>query len=197
MDSQKINTSIALITQPTNNKNPPAFHQKSWPRRPLSPQRHPSRSSPSPSEKIVSYRSRPSDLSTNALSSVRDNYDSKKEDYEAQISELLGTKWVINISPQELWAYVTDNNSTASYVLNGYYNFASASAPTESDIGHPRRYVDGFIYGLKSFLEKYEDEGKTYFNKAVTQSELTVTVNPKGDDVSARYGTLGLSKDNL
>ncbi|KAJ2925368.1 hypothetical protein H1R20_g11663, partial [Candolleomyces eurysporus] len=78
---------------------------------------------------------------------IRDNYDSKKEEYETQISELLGTKFTINISPQELWAY-----------------------------------VDGFISGLKNFLENYEDEGKTYFNKVVTQSELTVAVNPQGDD---------------
>lgn len=55
------------------------------------------------------------------LSSVRDNYDSKKEEHEAQISELLGTKFTVNINPQELWAYATDNNSTASYVLNGYF----------------------------------------------------------------------------
>ncbi len=39
------------------------------------------------------------------------------------------------------------------------------------------RYVEGFISALKNFMTKYEDNGKAFFNEAVTQYELTLTVS--------------------
>ncbi|KAG6864214.1 hypothetical protein C0991_011524 [Blastosporella zonata] len=42
-------------------------------------------------------------------------------------------------------------------------------------------YVEGFVDALKWYVEKYGDEGKTHFNEAVTQSELSVNVNELGD----------------
>ncbi|KAJ6619864.1 hypothetical protein B0H10DRAFT_1126131 [Mycena sp. CBHHK59/15] len=92
---------------------------------------------------------------------VRDNFDSKKEDFLKRIKELTGTDFNININAAEVWAYAEENNSGAGTCFSGY--------------------VEGFIYALKSFMEKYEDNGKTFFNEAVTQSELTLTVNPLGD----------------
>ncbi len=42
-------------------------------------------------------------------------------------------------------------------------------------------YTEGFISALKYFLDKYESDGKDYFNAAVTQSELSIGVNTLGD----------------
>ncbi|KAF6764283.1 hypothetical protein DFP72DRAFT_419398 [Ephemerocybe angulata] len=93
---------------------------------------------------------------------IRDNYDSKKEELEAKATELLGTKFTINFDPPEVWAYATDSTSSAGSIFAGY--------------------AEGFVSGLKSYLEYYEDLGKDYFNKAVTQSEVTLNANPLGDE---------------
>lgn len=39
------------------------------------------------------------------------------------------------------------------------------------------RYVEGFISALKNFMTKYEENGKNFFNEAVTQSELALSVS--------------------
>ncbi|KAG7090667.1 hypothetical protein E1B28_009766 [Marasmius oreades] len=93
---------------------------------------------------------------------VRDNYEAQKEESEKTISDLLGTPFKLVLNPNEIWAYNDDTSSfRAGSVMTGY--------------------VDGFISCLKRFIEKYEDEGKTHFNSAVTESELKVGVNPLGD----------------
>jgi hypothetical protein len=38
-------------------------------------------------------------------SPVRDEWDSKKSDYEAQLTDLLGEAWTINIDPAQIWPY--------------------------------------------------------------------------------------------
>ncbi|KAK7022929.1 hypothetical protein VNI00_016819 [Paramarasmius palmivorus] len=92
---------------------------------------------------------------------VRDKYENEKEGFEKTISELLGTPFKLNLNPNEIWAYSTDSNGSAGGILAGY--------------------VNGFIYNLKRFVEKFGDEGKTHFNDAVSESELRVGVNPLGD----------------
>ncbi|KAJ7255509.1 hypothetical protein B0H12DRAFT_535567 [Mycena haematopus] len=92
---------------------------------------------------------------------IRDNFDAKKEDFQARIKELLGVDFNININAAEVWAYAAADNTAAGSCFSGY--------------------VEGFISALKSFIEKYEDNGKKFFNEAVTQSELTLTVNTLGD----------------
>lgn len=73
----------------------------------------PSRNSLSPFVKIVSYLSPPltwvryadaSDLGA----SVRDNYESKKVEYETEIAGLLGFPVKINIDVNAVWAYAQD-----------------------------------------------------------------------------------------
>ncbi|KAJ3523070.1 hypothetical protein NMY22_g11611 [Coprinellus aureogranulatus] len=93
---------------------------------------------------------------------IRDNYESKREDLESQATEIIGTKFTINFNPNQVMAYATDSSSTAGYILSGY--------------------AEGFISGLKSFVSEYEDTGKEYFNKAVTQSELSLEVDSLGDE---------------
>ncbi|KAJ7622756.1 hypothetical protein DFH06DRAFT_1105004 [Mycena polygramma] len=92
---------------------------------------------------------------------IRDNFDSKKEDFQARIKELTGCDFTININAAEVWAYADEGNTSAGYCFSAY--------------------VEGFISALKNFMTKYEDNGKTFFNEAVTQSELTLAVNILGD----------------
>jgi len=92
---------------------------------------------------------------------IRDNFDAKQEDFQARIKELVGTDFTININAAEVWAYAEEGNTSAGTCFAGY--------------------VEGFISALKNFMSKYEENGKTFFNGAVTQSELTLTVNPLGD----------------
>ncbi|KAL0574548.1 hypothetical protein V5O48_007411 [Marasmius crinis-equi] len=93
---------------------------------------------------------------------LRDNYESKKEELEKTISDLLGVSFKLNLNANEIWAYNEDTSNTrAGSVFEGY--------------------VNGFIYCLKRYVEKYEDEGKSHFNAAVTESELKVGVNGLGD----------------
>ncbi|KAJ6581612.1 hypothetical protein B0H19DRAFT_514034 [Mycena capillaripes] len=96
-----------------------------------------------------------------ARKDIRDNFDDKKEDFQARIKELVGRDFTININAAEVWAYAQEGNTSTGTCFSGY--------------------VEGFISALKSFIDKYEENGKTYFNEAVAQSELTLTVNPLGD----------------
>ncbi|KAF5378814.1 hypothetical protein D9615_007013 [Tricholomella constricta] len=94
---------------------------------------------------------------------IRDSYESEKEGFETTISELLGTPFHVNVNAGEVWAYnLPDSNMSAGGILKGY--------------------VEGFIDALKDYVERYGEEGKTHFNDAVTQSELTVNVNELGDE---------------
>jgi hypothetical protein len=51
--------------------------------------------------------------------SVRDNYDSKKEEFAAEASKLVGTPFVINFNPNQVMAYATDSSTTAGYIFSG------------------------------------------------------------------------------
>jgi len=92
---------------------------------------------------------------------IRDNFDAKKEDFQTRIKELVGTDFTININAAEVWAYADEGNTSAGTCFTGY--------------------VEGFISALKTFMTKFDDNGKAFFNEAVTQSELTLAVNPLGD----------------
>ncbi|KAJ6591467.1 hypothetical protein DFH09DRAFT_176053 [Mycena vulgaris] len=92
---------------------------------------------------------------------IRDNFDAKKEDFQTRIKELVGTDFTININAAEVWAYAEEGNTSAGTCFSGY--------------------VEGFISALKTFMTKFDENGKSFFNEAVTQSELTLAVNPLGD----------------
>ncbi|KAK7436899.1 hypothetical protein VKT23_018919 [Stygiomarasmius scandens] len=93
---------------------------------------------------------------------VRDNYESQKADLEKQISDLLGVEFKVNLNPNQIWAYNPEGSN-------------------ESPGGTLKRYVTGFAYCLKNYLEKYGEDGKNDFNGAVTAHEFSVTVNTLGD----------------
>ncbi|KAH9478624.1 hypothetical protein JR316_0009081 [Psilocybe cubensis] len=95
---------------------------------------------------------------------LRDNYESKKGDYETEIADVLGFPIAINIDVNAVWAYAETlslSSEQAGRTFTGY--------------------IEGFINGIKTFVEKYGDLGKEYFQNAVTEGQLTVTVNELGD----------------
>ncbi|KAJ6518894.1 hypothetical protein C8R45DRAFT_949652 [Mycena sanguinolenta] len=96
-----------------------------------------------------------------ARKDLRENFEDKQEDFQSRIKTLLGKDFTININAEEVWAYAAEENTSIGGNFSGY--------------------VEGFISALESFLGKYGEDGKTYFNEAVTQSQLTLTVNLVGD----------------
>ncbi|KAJ7438768.1 hypothetical protein FB451DRAFT_1151892 [Mycena latifolia] len=98
---------------------------------------------------------------------IRDNFAAKKEDLQARIKALEGTDFTIKINAAEVWAYAEEGNTSAGTCFEGY--------------------VEGLISALETFM-KFNENGKTFFNEAGTQSELTLTVNPlghKGEAISS------------
>ncbi|KAJ7911482.1 hypothetical protein B0H13DRAFT_1875765 [Mycena leptocephala] len=75
-----------------------------------------------------------------------------------QISKLLGTSFTLAISPNEVVAYVKEDSRVS---IGGMFT----------------SYVNGFISALKSYLEKYGDDGKAHFNAAVSKAQLSVNVS--------------------
>ncbi|KAH8804601.1 hypothetical protein F5884DRAFT_418998 [Xylogone sp. PMI_703] len=77
----------------------------------------------------------------------RDNFESKKEDLEKQISEVLGAEWKIDVNPNAIFAYAEPN----SYGHNSLGSCVTA-------------YINGFIYQLKRFVDKHGPEGVAELN---------------------------------
>ncbi|KAJ6451887.1 hypothetical protein DFH09DRAFT_964783 [Mycena vulgaris] len=93
---------------------------------------------------------------------IRDKYDENKAELESEISKLLGTSFTLQINPNEVVAYVKDDSRVS---VGGMFT----------------SYVNGFISALKSYLEKYGEDGKAHFNAAVSKAQLSVNVNELGD----------------
>ncbi|KAF7308446.1 hypothetical protein HMN09_00693500 [Mycena chlorophos] len=96
-----------------------------------------------------------------ARKDIRDNFDNNMDSFKSRIKALLGVEYTININAAEVWAYADDNNTSAGSCF--------------------KNYIEGFISALEAFVKKYEDDGKTHFNEAVKQAEITLTVNMLGD----------------
>jgi hypothetical protein len=50
---------------------------------------------------------------------VRDNFESKNEEFKARIKGLLGTEFNININAEEIWAYAEEGNTAAGGCFAG------------------------------------------------------------------------------
>jgi hypothetical protein len=93
------------------------FYHSTCPKLQHSPPKLPSRNSLSPFAKLVSRRfffhqHEHSKLTPVSDAPVRDDYESKKADYETEISELLGFPVKININVNAVWAYAQDAAAT-------------------------------------------------------------------------------------
>ncbi|KAF9525071.1 hypothetical protein CPB83DRAFT_944566 [Crepidotus variabilis] len=97
---------------------------------------------------------------------LRDNFETKKADWESEIAGQLGFPLSINFDAQAIWPYAEENGATGAGTI-----FAG--------------YIDGFMYALKSYIENFGNLGREYFKHAVTNNELSLIPNEKGDDAEA------------
>ncbi|KFY39374.1 hypothetical protein V495_05985 [Pseudogymnoascus sp. VKM F-4514 (FW-929)] len=101
---------------------------------------------------------------------VRDSWENKKSDLEAQLLALLGETWTFDINPLAIYPYAEEG----SYGHNSLGNCIYA-------------YADGFIYQLKAFLSKHGEEGKTELNTVAPTHTITLSASPKmsycGNDI--------------
>ncbi|KIM94339.1 hypothetical protein OIDMADRAFT_45770 [Oidiodendron maius Zn] len=103
---------------------------------------------------------------------VRDEWDNKKPEFEAQLLELLGTPWKFDINPLAIYPYAEEG----SY---GHHSLGSCIAA----------YADGFIYQLKYCLNSQGSGLKDEMNTVVNTHSVTLfastNFNYCGCDVEA------------
>lgn len=112
---------------------------------------------------------------------MRDDFESKKAEFEEQIAKLLSVPaFKINYDVPAIWAYnAPDSRSEAGYTLKRLVFLGCKRLGMLTDQSYS--YTEGFISALTYYLEKYGDDGKQYFNDAVPQAELSLGVNTLGD----------------
>ncbi|ETI24879.1 hypothetical protein G647_04249 [Cladophialophora carrionii CBS 160.54] len=107
---------------------------------------------------------------------VRDEWESKRPEFEAKISKTLGQPWTVTTNPNLLYVYTDDD----SY---------------KSRIGEIITwYIEPFCYNLESFVQSYGDDGKAELNSLC--SEHRVELAPQTEDTTFTYGGLQI-KDGV
>jgi len=85
-------------------------------------------------------------LSLALRKNVRDEYEAKRAGWEKKMSEILGVAWTIDINPNAIWPY-----------CKGSYGKDAIG----SCIGS---YVEGAIWQLGAFSDKYDEQGLAELN---------------------------------
>ncbi|TGJ80326.1 hypothetical protein E0Z10_g8446 [Xylaria hypoxylon] len=94
--------------------------------------------------------------------SVRDDWDAKKGDVEAKISEVLGTAWTIEVNPNQIYAY------------------ADSSAYAKENLGACiHAYFDGARRSLEDFENYFGEDGVNELNSICHAHVLTLDVDEK------------------
>jgi hypothetical protein len=108
-------------------------------------------------------------LSLAVRKNVRDEWDSSKQDFEQQLSTLLGQPWTIEVNPNAIWPYHND----------GYAKDSLGSCI--------KSYVDSAIYQIKYLSGRYDSLAQE-INDICSAHVLTLDV----DEVSpARFSYCG------
>ena len=92
---------------------------------------------------------------------VRDDYESKKPDYEKEMTETLGAEWSIVINPLAVWPYAGD-----SWAKD---RLGSCLAS----------YMDGVISRFKEFADRYGDDGKHELNSIAYKHQINLEYDDK------------------
>ncbi|KAJ0386655.1 hypothetical protein COL922a_003888 [Colletotrichum nupharicola] len=101
---------------------------------------------------------------------IRDDWESKKEDLQKQLSDVLGAEWTLNdINPNELYPYAGD----------GYAKQSLGSCIAQ--------YITSAIYNLKSYTEKYGEEGKNEINSICHTRSLIIDLDDRPKDKRVSY----------
>ncbi|OTA08862.1 hypothetical protein A9Z42_0005790 [Trichoderma parareesei] len=90
---------------------------------------------------------------------IRDEWENRKPDYEQRLSEVLGEPWKIDIDLRQVCAYAQD----------GY--------AAESPGSMTSAYIDGVLYQLDRFIEKYGATGKSELNAIASARTVTMDLD--------------------
>ncbi|KAI0969034.1 hypothetical protein F4678DRAFT_463787 [Xylaria arbuscula] len=101
--------------------------------------------------------------------SVRDDWDAKKGDLQAKYTELLGTEWTIDVNPNQVYAYATEERSYAKENL-GNLLFD---------------YFDGAYRRLEEFENYYKEDGVKELNEIAHAHVVTLDVDEQNRFSSA------------
>ncbi|EFQ31760.1 uncharacterized protein GLRG_06735 [Colletotrichum graminicola M1.001] len=105
---------------------------------------------------------------------IRDEWDSKKEDLQKELSNVLGAEWTLDeINPNELYPYAGD----------GYAKQSLGSCIAQ--------YVSSAISNLKTFASTYGDDGKAELNSICHARSLLLDLDDRPDK-SARVTYCGV-----
>ncbi|KAJ6789756.1 hypothetical protein PWT90_06777 [Aphanocladium album] len=88
---------------------------------------------------------------------IRDKWESKKDEFEKEFSDILGEKWTIDINPNAIYPYGAD----------GSYAKESTGA----------MIADCAIWGLRRYVEKYGDDAKQEINKVASTHTLVMDLD--------------------
>ncbi|KAF4774857.1 hypothetical protein HER10_EVM0004082 [Colletotrichum scovillei] len=101
---------------------------------------------------------------------IRDDWENKREDFQKQLSDVLGTEWTLkDISPVALYPYAEES-----------YAKERLGSCIES-------YVESAIYNLKQFVEKYGEDGKSELNSICHARSLTIDLDDRPEEKRVSY----------
>lgn len=93
---------------------------------------------------------------------IRDKWETKKADFEAKISQKLGTAWTIDINPLAVYPYAS----------NDYAKESLGSLLSD--------YLDGAIYNLGNFVERNGAGSVAELNDVASKHILTIDLDEAG-----------------
>ncbi|KAI1424277.1 hypothetical protein F5Y12DRAFT_715423 [Xylaria sp. FL1777] len=119
--------------------------------------------------------------------SVRDDWDAKKGDIQAKITELLGVEWTIDVNPNQVYAYATEDKRYARENLGSCIH----------------EYFDGAYRRLEEFKDYYKEDGVNEINSICHAHVITLDIDEQnrfsscGSDVSEGKLRLLFHPNNL
>jgi hypothetical protein len=95
-----------------------------------------------------------------ARKNVRDGWDSKKPELEAQLLTLLGVPWTFEINPNAIYPYAEPDS---------YGNHSPGDCIYA--------YAEAFVQQVKYFLDSHKEAGKTELNSVVPNHKVTLSAS--------------------
>jgi len=92
---------------------------------------------------------------------VRDEFDSKKPELEAKLKEILGVEWTVDVNPNAIFPYCTDESGKSQL---GRYIYG---------------YINDAIGQIKYEIDREDEEGAAEINKIAHAHVLTLAFDPE------------------
>ncbi|KAI0906489.1 hypothetical protein F4823DRAFT_627027 [Ustulina deusta] len=93
--------------------------------------------------------------------SVRDDWDAKKEELAAKVSQTLGVEWTIDVNPNQIYAYATEDKRYARENLGACIH----------------SYFDGASSRLDEFKDYFTEDGVNELNSICHAHVLTLDID--------------------